>query len=203
MGRLPALCDVDGVLAGFTPHILQAITGGRVTEADIVGWDIFNFVSDAEKARGIAMCNGYDFWSELPVIEGAQEGVEKLRRKFGRVRFLSSPWSSCDKWGHLRMQWLKKHFNAKSKDLIVDEEKMAVAGPFFLDDKGAHIENWHRVQRRPVRQRATRTGGLMPGGGDYSPAVVFDAPYNQDCQAPHRMMGWEDLDRVLEEVRTR
>jgi len=181
---MDALVDVDGVLADFLPHLLERATNNRIAPADVRKWDVFSYLTVEEYDLSLALCAGYDFWAQVPVISGAVEGVEKLRSTYDAVRFLTAPWFGCDKWASIRMEWLMKHFGARATDVIFSTEKYFVRGALFIDDKPTHVERWAETN-------------------DAGHAVLYDAGYNKACTPPHRLMGWADLDRVLSSIAPR
>lgn len=174
----PFLVDVDGVLATFVDDLFSAI-GSSKRLADALEWDLNNIMDERERAASRWVYGDPDFWRKLGLVEGAQAGVEALRR-VAPVVFVTSPYYSCREWEHARRDWLKRNFDAHpSKDLIVTGSKHLVTGRTLIDDKPEHCEQWWTGQlQRPL---------------------LFDAPYNRSAISLPRLKGWADLSRVIVE----
>lgn len=183
-----ALCDVDGVLVGFTPQLLRLV-GGRVKEDAIVTWDIFEYLDANERECAELLLSAHKFWSDLPRLDGAVHGVERLRQSGYRVKFVTSPWYGCHSWEMARRELLKRFFSAEKKDCVITADKADVHGDLFIDDKAGHVIAWNKA----YVDRTNVVDAKPPG-------IVFDAPYNQGVVGYHRMKGWSDLDRVLKEI---
>ena len=173
-----ALVDVDGVLADFTGRILADI-GSDKTLADIKTWQVFSkaYMSAEMRRKAFALLETFGWWASQPVIPGALVGVEALRTAGYEVLFVTSPWHGCSTWGHARRLWLRTNVGAADADVVITSRKELLQGDIFIDDKAENVEGWYAAH-----------GGF---------AVLFDAPYNQECRAGVRMNGWADLGRVL------
>jgi 5'(3')-deoxyribonucleotidase len=108
------LLDVDGVLADFfnaaiLAHIdaVHKLPQGTVYERG--NWDMAKSLRISDKEFW-ARIDNYNFWSNVPVYEGAKEFVRALRRK-ASVNFctISSENPEC---ARAKIEWLRKHFDA-------------------------------------------------------------------------------------------
>lgn len=174
-----AIIDVDGVVADFTDHLLQAVSA-KLTLQDITDWDIFRFMSEHEKKHAHHVLEQPSFWISQPVIDGAKEGIQRIRDDGYTVIWCTSPWVSCTSWASVRRAWLKQHFAAAHDEVVVSARKDLLRGDLFIDDKPQHVFSWE----------------AMNGTGSY----LFNAPYNQSHDWP-RLDGWADIERVLDERR--
>lgn len=147
MRRQSVLLDVDGVLAGFVESaldILHDITGRRYPPSVVTHWDVFDSIQERAhqqvvyqrmKARGGCL--------SIPVIDGAKEGVARLR-EIADVTILTSPFNGSETWMHEREKWLEEHFNIDHRDVIHADKKFRVHGDIFIDDKPAHLYAWNQ-----------------------------------------------------------
>ena len=164
-GRKPiVLLDVDGVLANFSQHVIDCAGVTGFTFDDVTNWDIFSLLGERGRVVKDEMLPSASWWLSLPVLEGAQEGVAKLREIASEVVFVTSPWLSCEQWSTVRRCWLKKHFGADPEDVIITSKKHLIRGDMFIDDKASTVEEWQAANPR-------------------GHAWVYDAPYNKG-QAP-------------------
>lgn len=176
------ICDCDGVVAKFSEPLIQAVES-NLTIDDIQDWDWFELLTEEQQKKKERILNSSSFWSNQPVIEGAHEGIEKIRRAGFEVIWCTSPWVSCKEWEYTRRKWLQKNFGAKANQIIMTQRKDIIRGDAFIDDKLSHIDEWSRVP-----------------GNEACHGFVFDAPYNQDGGVHKRMFGWKEIDRVIDEV---
>lgn len=173
-----ALIDVDGVVADFSDYLLTTI-GSPLRLRDIKKWDIFAAMTTTERDTARHVLKDPDFWLAQPLLPGAQEGIEKIRRAGFKVVWATAPYERCEKWENARRAWVREHFNSHDHDVAVLHYKGLLRADFFIDDKPEYIFAWESTN----------------GSGSY----MFDAPHNQEHEWP-RMFGWDDVDRVLQEV---
>jgi len=176
------LLDVDGVLCDFIPpclDIIYELTGQRFTNDEFDMWDVIahlrqrlghqvmNAVAHRIKAEGFCL--------SLPLLPGAQEGVEKLRSVAGRLHIVTSPWDGPH-WEAERVEWLRKHFGFKRRDIIQTHSKDIIDGDIIIDDKITTLKKW--VDRRPHKH-----------------AVLWHTPHNRFDADPRiqRHANWDQL----------
>lgn len=105
------LLDVDGVVADFLNPACKA--AGLDLESQPRGqWDVFR-ASGRDLKDVWDSFDNYEFWRNLPLIDGAPEFVATLRAKALSVTFLtSSSWSpDCVK---AKREWVNEHFGFNS-----------------------------------------------------------------------------------------
>lgn len=163
--KLRYLIDCDGVVADFSRHVIEC-TGSSLTPADITEWNIFKLVGEAD--GGGKMRHAYDlmedteFWRSLPLLEGAEEGIRKIKEAGHDVYWVTSPWPTCSGWDVARREWLCSNFEWATNDhVIITSAKYVCLGDVFIDDHIKNVEKWK--QWHP-----TKSGLLMK------------APYNQN-----------------------
>jgi 5'(3')-deoxyribonucleotidase len=180
MSNKRILVDVDGVLANFSQHVLNKLrVSTKMSTDEIKTWDIFSLLevrfSPYHKKMALAMMDTMEFWKHLPVMAGAQEGVQALRDAGYEVVFVTSPWDSCVGWNVARNAWLKQHFGAGPRDVIITHCKYMVHGHTLIDDRESHVEEWNS-------RHADK-------------AMLFAAAYNQN--APFLRWDWPKIVRSL------
>lgn len=163
------LCDVDGVVADLITRVEQITSLRRV---DIKQWDFWQQLSQREHAALSNAMSTYDFWAQLPVVDGALRGINVLEALGHDIAWVTSPWARCDLWYGARLDWLEDAFGG-AHDYLPVECKWRVNGDFFIDDKPAHVASWSRSH---------------PDGT----AILFDHPYNRDFSWPLRM-SWSEI----------
>lgn len=181
MSKKTVLLDCDGVLANYVEPVLDLVyerTGRGYTAADVTSFDFAKALKLApDEARDVkaAVSDREGWWSRLPVLPGAQEGVAKLRQ-VAHVYIVTSPWNSCRTWLWEREAWLKKHFNLPHSNVIAGSAKHLVFGDIFVDDKTEACERWDYENGAYWRDKA--------GEPRESFAVQWITPHN-------RLDGWE------------
>lgn len=167
------LMDVDGVCAEFTPALISAV-GSDVRFEDMTRWDVFTYFTPEQRELAYDYLSDPVFWRNLPVMEGAQEGVAFLEVTHNII-WVTSPWASCEEWESARRDWLNEHFgmDKKGQPYHPTSDKARIEGDLIIDDKPDNVLSWSKAH---------------PG----KPAYLFDAPYNQDIQWPHRI-SWERI----------
>ena len=169
------LLDIDGVCADFTRHVIEW-AGSDLSPEDITRWDIFSFLTDSQRHRVHRMMKGSEFWTDLPLIEGAQESVERILVAGHEVVVVTTPWESCPTWAWVRRNWVCSNLGIKRSNILTGSRKELVYGDGFIDDRTDITTAWQRRH---------------PGGQ----AFPFKAPY-----APTSTFDWSQVDDVLEHL---
>lgn len=148
------LLDQDGPLAGFDPHFFAMVAENGWPMDATLETQTARFATDhipdkehREAARAVVNTSGW--FRALPVVEGAQEGVEALERDF-EVWIVTKPLEANATCRDEKAAWLVEHFGAKWQDrLILSPDKSMVNGHLLLDDAPKLL--WFRRARwRPV-----------------------------------------------------
>jgi 5'(3')-deoxyribonucleotidase len=135
-----ALVDVCDVVADLHNAVLEETK--VVIPSVINDWDIFNMVSTEDTEKIKKLFANQEFWRNLPLVAGAQEGIEKIRSKGFHVQWVTSPWYSCKDWENIRRAWLHQHFKSEEHDMTATSRKYMVEGAFLIDDRPKHIQQW-------------------------------------------------------------
>jgi 5'(3')-deoxyribonucleotidase len=137
--------DVDGILADFVSAALALVaqhTGNVYHPNDIRTWEVFDSIPEkAVKDAVYGVMKAPGGCLAIPVYEGAQEGVKRLRNHVD-VICVTSPFHGSPTWAHEREVWLEKHFGITH--VIHAHRKERVHADFFVDDKPSHVDDWIR-----------------------------------------------------------
>lgn len=176
------LLDCDGVLADFIGPVLELVrehTGREHARADVTGFGFaaaLKLSADENRIVTDAISNRAGWWSSLPVLPGAREGVARLR-ELGEVYIVTSPWNSCATWLHEREAWLKKHFDIPHSRVLAGSAKHLVAGQWFVDDKTSTLHDWQSENDGVAVQWATphnrRDGWLGPSTSSWEQLTAW------------------------------
>ncbi len=163
------LLDVDGVLGDFPSCALRWVNGANprkpVTLEEVDQHDILKALGlDQLQERFDRWCIDTELCRHMPVYEGAQEFVEKLRA-MGDLIIVTSPYANVPTWCHARLAWLSEHFNIHKRDVVFCKRKDLVRGHVLIDDK---LENCE----------------AFAGSGQHRDAIVFDRPWNRSGKLP-------------------
>ncbi len=162
--------DVDGVLADFPAAALRWLNGRAVGPSafavdQIQEHDILKaFKLDHLQEPFDQWCIDTEVCRHLPVYDGAQAFVEKLRG-MGDLVIVTSPYSAVPHWMHARLAWLSEHFNIHKRDVVFCKRKELVRGHVLIDDK---LENCE----------------AFDASGQHREAIVFDRPWNRGSKLP-------------------
>lgn len=157
------LLDCDGVVADFMQHTIDVlrIPMSREDCKDFYIESNPGFEEYGEQMH--ALWATPEFWQTLPVIDGAVQGVNKMRQKFDIV-WCTSPYEDCPMWYWSRLQWLKKYFPFTTrKNLIATHRKELVSGTHLVDDKPKNVERWQKTNPHGI-------------------AYLMDQPWNRDFE---------------------
>lgn len=175
-----ALIDCDQCLQATYRYILDQYVP-RLFGQPITEWDLLEMLTEDEHRLVIKGLKDPMTWFRAPPLDGAQEGVDKLRLHGFEPVVVTAPWDSCKEWGHYRRKWLKRKFDISREQVIITHRKDLVYGDLFIEDKAVTLQAW-----------ASRWFGKLP--------LLMDWPYNEcvdDCRVAC-MRGWSDLDGILE-----
>lgn len=155
------LLDMDGPLAGFdqkfwaNPRLRGLLSIDRYEQQ--TSWFFTDFIrSDRVRDSVRRMLNAPGWYRDLPVVDGAVEGVDALEAAGIDVWVCTRPHPDSPTCVSEKQAWLREHFPMLDGKLITVADKSMVGGDVLLDDAP------------PFDTRMTPT---------WRP-VVFTAPYN-------------------------
>jgi 5'(3')-deoxyribonucleotidase len=172
------LLDCDGVVFGFHTHVSD-ILGLSKKYADFKSREITDDLDEREKKLYYELMATPEFWGTLPLLDKTAPAIVKAARKADhRIRWSTSPWTSCKEWGFMRYSLLREHFDAHPRDVHIGTAKEDIAADVFIDDLVENVEKWQ--QEHPM--------GL---------AYVFEAPYNEKDGKAFQRINWKGIAKML------
>jgi len=157
MAKKRILIDLDGICADMAAPLLDRYNNEHddtVRHADITTWGIHEHVKIGHRIYDYAREPG--FYENLPVFDGALEGVEQLAQMGHAIRFCSAgmgPDSLAEKlrwcahhFGHLHIEG--KKFNRRH--LILTHDKHWINADILIDDKPETIAKWAKSGREAM-----------------------------------------------------
>lgn len=170
------LIDCDGVLADFSAHVIEC-SGSTLTPAEVTQWDIFSLIGERGgeqlKKKTLLMMDDPEFWRTLPLMDGAAEGVARIKEEGHDIYWVTSPWGTCSGWDVARRAWLKANFEWSSTDhVVITSAKYVCLGDVFIDDHIKNVEKWAQWH---------------PSGR----ALLMKAPYNENHEGLN-FFSWGD-----------
>lgn len=178
MTRIIAV-DVDGVCADLHAEWLKrynAEYSDDLTVSRIAQWDMVPAVKPECGKKIYKYLNDPDLYANVPVIEGAHDGITALRDDGWRVVFVTS----CTKgMADQKWDWLERHCflaptKGQSADLIIAHDKSLIRADALLDDYDGNLGSWMRR------------------------GILLDAPYNRAAiGAWTRIRKWSEVPRAL------
>lgn len=136
--KIKLLLDLDGVLASFDGRYNELCTslGIEVTPLEDRSKryysDHVEGKKDRSKLKKIVLDDGW--FRNLPVIDGAQEGVEELLSRGIQINLCSKPLMGSYSCPSEKYAWVKEHFPMLESKLFLAPDKSEVRGDFLLDD---------------------------------------------------------------------
>ena len=173
------ICDVDGVVADMVPYLFELLRRDGFEIADISDpmWHRWNFFQDMSRdARESAYEIMADsaFWYDLPVVEGAKDGIATMREAGHHIQWVTTPWTSCIGWSDARREWLNHNFGCDqqdiARDLTITGNKSNIMADIFIDDKVSNVREW-----------AARNDGL---------ALLFKTNFNREAHEEMATVTW-------------
>ena len=185
--------DIDDVLGYFIPTLVQfhnRIYNTTYTTEDITKYHLWEVWGGT---REDAIDEVYRFYEtpefiNLPLIEGATEGVQKLAEKHEVVAMTARPEDLRSKTEH----WIARHFPNLFSEIHI-ANRFSKSGPSTTK---AELCEKHGIDV------------LIDDNLDYAlqcvtpqrKILLFDNPWNQNPELPnnmHRVHSWDDISKLI------
>jgi 5'(3')-deoxyribonucleotidase len=156
------LVDFDGVIGDFVSlylHLHSYLNGRDCTPEQITEFDFTKCIA-SQSEDGLIWAHldtTQGLVEGLPVIDGALEGLDRLRQ-IGRVVCVTSPHTGTY-WSGERFRQLKR-LGFDKRDVVLAADKTLVPGDMLIDDRFETVMAWSRAHPRGV-------------------GVIFDQPWNR------------------------
>lgn len=134
------LVDMDGVLADFDAFFFQrCIENGWTLDVDEPSQQTFRYFADHmpdrdERNAARQMVHDPGWFRSLPVVAGAEQGMEEFERVGWEVHICSKPLDASATCADEKRAWLRQHFPTFADRLILAPDKSLVKGDVLLDD---------------------------------------------------------------------
>lgn len=181
------LVDMDGVLADFDGFIFDRLPSGIIK---VVRKDFYITGDYPEHHDLIYEIAGHEtFFHDLPVMENALEGWQRLVDLGYDPRICSAPMAHNKQSVEGKREWLRRHLAPVFGKQVVERA--------YIDTAKYKYEGLVLIDDRPVID-------TNEGQATWQ-HVVFDHEYNQESNAELRLHGWLDpnLEETLEEAKRR
>ncbi len=192
-------CDVDGVVAALHVEWYRRYNrdwDDTLTDDRVHGWEVHRYVKPECGKKVYGYLEDGDLYEGVPPVDGAVEGVARLRELGHTVLFVTScTFSMVDQ----KARWLQRHgfcepssTNLLPHDLIVAHQKSFVDADLLIDDGGHNVVPWVTGTRR---QRH---------------AILLNYRHNRDLDMTslmwswcHRAHNWADIVQHVNTMETR
>lgn len=189
--RITALIDMDGPISDFDARLFDVARerGWRMDVSHVSEqrhrYSTDHFLDDAERRLMRDICDGPGWFSSLPLVDGARDGLERLAELMDVwicTKPLRAAWRTC---ASEKTAWVERNLGPHWTDrLIITPDKSLVTGDVLLDD-APYLEWLERASWTSVIYPASWNGegsqweGLPRWGWEDDPEdlidLVFDA----------------------------
>lgn len=150
------LVDLDGVVADWghgydtLANLFDLAAEGGMLYRERTTWDLRQGLTDRglDITRQIMEYDG--FYRDLPLIEGAKDGITCLLREGHDVWFVSTPYLSNPSCANNKLAWVNDHFGPRlMAKTILTMDKTLVMGDVLIDDRpeivGVQAPSWKHL----------------------------------------------------------
>lgn len=148
--RLTFLVDVDDVVADLVPywvHMLERETGCPPVNLKDPKWDTWSLTNLIDPVYHEDLWRILDtrglLYKDVVPIEGADEGIDRIRTAGHRVVFVTS--ATCGHAGE-KLEWLVQHGFLDSvkyqKDYVECADKSLIRGDVLIDDRPDNLHTF-------------------------------------------------------------
>lgn len=167
--------DMDEVMADTLGELLARYSREQntsLTKQDIQGkwlWQVL-------PPKGVELIDSYllgdDFFEDIPVIEGSQEVLLRMSRRY--QIFIATAAMAFPSSFNAKYRWLRRHFDFLSpQNFVFCGDKSILHADFLIDDMPRNL-------------------GSFQGEG-----ILFTAPHNVNTTGYRRVNSWQDVDAMF------
>ncbi|NMM50652.1 5' nucleotidase, NT5C type [Marinigracilibium pacificum] len=167
--------DMDEVMADTLEALIDRYQNDfniKIDRNDMTGWHLEDYVASEHKHVILDYMKQGGFFENLPLIEGAQETVERLHRDhevFVVTAATQLPHSMEEK-----VRWLNKHFPYIGwKNMVMCGDKSIVIADYLIDD---HAHNFD---------------------GFRGEGILFNSLHNAKETRYKRIYAWNEFEDIL------
>ena len=131
--------DVDGVLADFAGALLDEFP---LDLPEHPPWDIIKLYPPEVRSEVYERLSDPAWWVELPLVDGAKEGIRYLHGLGHELVYVTAPWDGCEGWEDARREWLRRHFDVPPELVHPIKEKYLVPANYLIDDKPENVSSY-------------------------------------------------------------
>lgn len=168
--------DQDWVLAKLTEKWVEyynTIFNDNLNVKDIKTWNIIDFVKPEAKDFMLNILNIHKFYRDLQVTSDSQRVLKKLQDNGYEIFIVTDPYTRMS--FKSKFDWLQEHFEfIPKKNFIFTGNKSAINLDYLIDDGVHNFE------------------GFVGKG------LLYDAPYNKECDKYYRVKNWQDIEHVFD-----
>lgn len=162
--------DIDHVLANLISPWVEKYNNtynDNLKVSDVTMWD-WHILTKPECSKKIYQMLTPDLFENLPVIDGSQEVVEKLTKKYDVFLVTAARNALVIP---AKAKWIKTHFPFIKRDNVVYAVNKSIClASTLIDDSPHNLETFQGENK-----------------------LLFDAPHNQDETRFIRMKNWNDI----------
>jgi 5'(3')-deoxyribonucleotidase len=143
--RKRLIIDMDETIADSLPRQLEWFERDAPTPVlrdQLQGQHLHQFVGEEHVDMVRSYAHHEDFFRDLPLLDGAQEALEKLSEKYDiyiATAAMEFPLSFAPKY-----EWLRLHFPFISPmRYIFCGDKSVLKADYLIDDTAKHLEGFH------------------------------------------------------------
>jgi 5'-nucleotidase len=195
--RMTVLVDLDDVVADWRGQVIrdaQKILGDSNVFIHGRDYEVWDMISEYRKGFGeeavqaiLQAINAPGFHESLPPIEGAMDALQQLDHDGFDAYILTWPWLGHRSCAGEKLNWVRDKLGSYwEKRTIISANKVLVRGDLLIDDRPDAAK--HGNGHDPSWQHILFTNEDWPF-----------RPHLSDHPATHRMHGWAELPRILQE----
>lgn len=145
------IIDVDCVVADFIGAVLKKANKTDRSVATEYNWWRRAY-PDLTPEIDWMLANNKEFWSQLPLINGAKEGIKHIRNQNHTIIWCTAPYRAMFGWESIRRTWLDNNFDARKHGdgVIFTHQKYLVQGLAFIDDRVDMVNEWEKHNRDSI-----------------------------------------------------